>query len=306
MVPRRKRLAFTLVELLIVISIIGILVGLLLPAVQSARATSRRMSCTNNLKNLGLAVHQFHGTYGHLPPARVLGPFKRMRVFNQVEHSWTVFILPYLEQRQVRDRYSLEHDFRDPRNAEAVITRLAVMLCPSSPKRSDDVFSSGGFQDWKTAPSDYVPIMRVDQRLAHAGLADFTGDYRGALGSNLLNRFADIKDGLTNTLLLTEAAGRPEYYTASHSGPARRIRGSGWANSRNAFSLHGSTHDGLFWPGPCAVNCTNDREIFAFHSAGANVALVDGSVRFLARRIDIRETARLITMQGGEARDEQL
>ena len=302
----RKRPGFTLVELLVVITIIGILVGLLLPAVQSARATSRRMSCTNNLKNLGLAVHQFHDAYRHLPPARVLGPFEKMRVSNRVEHSWTVFILPYLEQRQAMNQYSLEYDFRDPRNAQAVVSRLQVMLCPSSPKRSDDVFTSGGFEKWTTAPSDYVPIMRVDPILAHAGLVDFSGDYRGALGSNALNRFADIKDGLTNTLLLTEAAGRPEHYTANKSGSIRRIRGSGWANSRNAFSLHGSTYDGLFLPGPCAVNCTNDREIYAFHTAGANVALADGSVRFLARRIDIRQAARLVTMQGADAVDETL
>ena len=162
------RTAFTLVEMLVVIAIIGILIGVLLPAVQSARATSHRMSCTNNLKNLGLAIHQFHDTYRHLPPARVLGPFPQLKVKNRVEHAWTVFLLPHLEQVPLRELYSLDHDFRDPVNAEAVITRLPIMLCPSSPRRLDDRFSSGGFQDWKTAPSDYVPIMRVDQRLALA------------------------------------------------------------------------------------------------------------------------------------------
>ena len=298
--PRAIRLGFTLVELLVVISIIGVLMGVLLPAVQSARATSHRMSCTNNLKNLGLAVHHFHDTYRHLPPARILGPFPRLKVTNRVEHAWTVFLLPYLEQEPVAELYSLDHDFRDPVNAEAVMTRLPIMLCPSSPRRVDDLFSSGGFLNWKTAPSDYVPIMRVDQRLALAGLADVSGDYHGPLGSNLLNRFADIQDGLGNTILLTEAAGRPEHWTASNNGSTRRIRGSGWANARNAFSLHGSTWDGLFLPGPCAVNCTNDREIFAFHRGGANVAMADGSVRFLPDTIGTRETARLITMRGAE------
>ena len=299
-----SRCAFTLVELLVVIAIIGILVALLLPAVQRVRETSRRMSCSNNLKNQALALHEFHDTYGYLPPARVLGPFEPLHVERRVEHAWTAFILPYLEQDNVRRLYSMEHDFRDPVNARAMATHLSIMVCPSSPQRELDTFSSGGFSNWKTAPSDYVPIMRVDGSLAHAGLADWSEDFRGAMGSNYLTRFADILDGLSNSLLLTEAAGRPQFWVAGRRGGAFRVRGSGWGNARNAFSVHGVTRDGMFSPGPCAVNCTNDREIYAFHTGGANVAIADGSVRFLSTDIGIRETCRLVTIRGSEVQQQ--
>lgn len=295
-----SRRGFTLVELLVVIAIIGVLLGLLLPAVQMAREAARRLKCSNNLKNLALGMHHFHDVNGHLPPARILGPYEPMRITEPVEHAWSGFLLDFIEQSALADAYNLERDFRDPANRHVVTQDLSIFVCPSAPTRSHDVFTSGGFVDWETAPSDYVPIMRVDNSLVSAKLIQPAGSLQGALGSNRLNRFRDILDGQSHTLLLTEAAGRPQFWRAGIPGGEMRVRGSGWGDARNAFSMHGASPDGMQSPGPCAVNCTNDREIYAFHPQGANVALVDGSVRFLSKTIGIRETAKLVTMRGHE------
>ena len=289
----------TLVELLVVITIIGMLTGMLLPAIQHARETARKMSCTNNLRNMGAAMQNFHGSYRHLPPARVLGPFPELQVPNAVEHAWSIFILPFMEQDALYDNYRFDYDFRDPVNAEIVSTEIPTFRCPTAPTRLLDRFSSGGF-DWRTAPGDYVPIMRVDRSLVDAGLISRVADFRGVLGSNQLTRFRDIEDGQSHTILLTEAAGRPELWIRRKPRPGFRVRGAGWGDARNAFSLHGVTFDASFSPGRCAVNCTNNREIYAFHNSGANVLMVDGSVRFLSESTSIREVAAQITMRGQE------
>ena len=295
-----RRTAFTLVELLVVIAIIGMLTALLLPAVQMARESGRRATCANNLRNLALGLHQFHNSFRALPPARVLGPFPRLKIRRQVEHSWAIFNLPYLEQNNLYKEYSLHHDFRDPVNAAVVQTSLSIFLCASAPVRHHDQFSSGGYQNWQTAPGDYVPIMRVDRSLSQSGFCDKISNFRGAMSSNQMTRFSDIKDGLSYSLLLTEAAGRPHLWVDGRFLPQVRIRGAGWGDARNAFSIHGVTEDGSFSPGRCGVNCTNDREIFAFHPGGANVAMADGSLRFLPKHLGIRETCRMVTIRGNE------
>ncbi len=299
--------AFTLIELLVVMAVIGVLVSILLPAVQAARERGRRTSCTNNLKNLGLAVQGFHELRNHIPPARVLGPFKALKINAKAEHSWAVFILPYLEQQTLHDKYFFDRDFRDPMNAEAIASSLDVFICPTTPRRFPrlDTFTSGGFVDWRTAPSDYVPLIRVDEGLALAGFIRPVADYSGAMQSNEITTFADIQDGLSNTLLFAEAAGRPMLYRAGVLEPDIRVRGSGWADSRNAFSVHGSTEDGTFSPGKCAVNCTNDREIYSFHAEGANVVFADGSVRLLSEQLDIQEVCYLVTKNGRENSSDQ-
>lgn len=299
----RRCEGFTLVELLVVIAIIALLMALLLPAVQKAREAAGRMSCGNNLKNIGVALHHHHHHHGKFPPARVLGPFPEAGVFTAAEHSWAVFVLPYIEQQPLYDQYRWDLDFRDPANRPVVSTLLRIMQCPSSPDRRRDTFTSDGFVDWTTAPGDYVPIMRVESTLATIGLVDTVGDYQGVMNSNFMSRIADIRDGTSQTILVAESAGRPQLWRRGQLVSGVRIRGAGWGDSRNAFSMQGSTYDGLLSPGPCAINCTNEREIYAFHTAGANFVFADGSVRLLGSTLDIRIVARLITRAGDEVID---
>ena len=230
---------FTLIELLVVIAIIAIMIGLLLPAIQKVREAASRIQCTSNLKNVGLALHQFHRDHSHLPPARVLGPFPPLRVYSSIEHGWIVWILPYLEQQNLYRDYRFDLDFRHPTNQKVITKSLPILLCPSSPVRSLDQFQSGD-HSWSAAPSDYIPLMRVDDDLISSGLIKSMNDTRGVLRSNYLTRFAEVLDGHANTLMITESAGRPQFWKAGSHVSGVRIRGAGWGDSRHAFSMHGS------------------------------------------------------------------
>src|SRR5438874_1179879 len=144
--PRHSflRSGFTLVELLVVIAIIGVLLALLLPAVQMARESARRMSCQNNLRQLGLALHNFHDAYGGFPPARVNA--------TATSCSWPPFILPYIEQTNLFERYRFDLRWDDAStNDNGVIqTTIKTFMCPSCPYRKYD-----------RAPIDYPPPNQI-------------------------------------------------------------------------------------------------------------------------------------------------
>ena len=133
--PRPRRTAFTLVELLVVITIIGILIALLLPAVQAAREAARRMQCGNNLKQLGVGFHNFECANGGFPPRR----WNQTMAANGVDNGytgWGTFLLPYIEQQALYDRYDWKYDFYDPINKAVVETKLSVFICPTTPRDS--------------------------------------------------------------------------------------------------------------------------------------------------------------------------
>src|SRR5438128_2545572 len=110
-VGRRRSSGFTLMELLVVIAIIAVLIGLLLPAVQKVREAANRIQCGSNLKNVGLALHNFENTHGRFPPGGVVGPFPPAGVPNTTTHGWGPFLLPYLEQQPLADQYRWDKDY---------------------------------------------------------------------------------------------------------------------------------------------------------------------------------------------------
>ncbi len=122
-----SRSAFTLVELLVVIAIIGVLVGLLLPAVQAAREAARRMSCTNNLKQIGLAIHNYKSA------CRVLPPRRAFQIDGGHDHGWGSYLLPYIEQSGANNIYDDTHDFYADENQQAIKNRIDLFVCPSTP-----------------------------------------------------------------------------------------------------------------------------------------------------------------------------
>src|SRR5437763_413206 len=142
--PRFPAAGFTLVELLVVIAIIGVLVALLLPAIQAARESARRMSCQNNLKQLGLALHSFHDSYGGFPPGRVNA--------TATASSWPPFILPYIEQKNLFERYRFDLRWDDANtNDNGVIqTTIKTFMCPACPYRK-----------WDRAPIVYPPPNQI-------------------------------------------------------------------------------------------------------------------------------------------------
>jgi prepilin-type N-terminal cleavage/methylation domain-containing protein/prepilin-type processing-associated H-X9-DG protein len=308
-----QRRGFTIIELLVAIAIIGVLIALLLPAVQAAREAARRMACKNNLKQLGLAAHNYHGSHNTFPPG-ALGPTPPLPQYNgHKSHGLGGYLLPYLDQQPLSNRYDWNVPWFDTVNQPVVNTQLSIWQCPSAPGgriqdgMSDTVMPPPQEKFPGTAAcGDYAGMGVVDKGLAQGGLIDppggprdVRGNYEGVFPINASRRLADILDGPSYTILIAECAGRPQLWRTGNTVDGLVLSGGPWA-SRNLLWGRGATADGTAFFGPCAVNCTNDREVYSFHRGGANVALADGHVRFLSTSIDIRVFAKLVTRDGGE------
>jgi len=301
--PHRPR-AFTLVELLVVIAIIGVLTGLLLPAVQASREAARRSECQDHLKQIGLASLQHHDAYGKFPPGWVQTPFTVPQgKIVQGGHGLFPFLLPYIEQVTLAEIYHWEFRSQGPENQPAATTQLKILQCPSAqPDRwvtkveDSSNYSYGG----RGACTDYAGVRDIDTRLMDLGLVDPVEDNRGVLSNNHLTRFAEITDGASQTILVTECAGRPELWRIGQPVPEIYVSpGGAWVGG-TLILFQGSTPDGVTRPGPCAINCTNMQEAYSFHPAGVNAVFADGSVHFLKADMDIRIFARLATRAGEE------
>lgn len=293
---------FTLVELLVVIAIIGILVALLLPAIQAARESARRAACVNNLKQVSLSLQQYMDALRTFPPSGTSRPRR---------HNWAPFVLMFLEQESVHSLYRWDVHWSDPANQEAITTPLGILQCPSTPGHGNRLDNIGGGR--RAAISDYAPPTGVANIVVATGLIPPPTALSGVLQRNRGTCIRDVLDGTSNTLMITEDAGRPEFWTSDGRGPNNntpgggnlpvhngRVIGAGWADSSNSIPLHSFTHDGLSVPGPCGINCTNNNEAFAFHPGGINAGFVDGSVQFLSEDMPLRTYAALITRAGGE------
>jgi prepilin-type N-terminal cleavage/methylation domain-containing protein/prepilin-type processing-associated H-X9-DG protein len=311
----RRRAAFTLVELLVVIAVIGLLVALLLPAVQAAREAARSTQCRNNLRQLAMATHHFESARRFLPPAKVSGTTPeadqaRLRLAMAVgtEHGWSVMLLPFMEQANAAQLYQFSFNWNAAENKEAREAIIEGMLCPSSPNtdRLHPPYIEGGVSI-SGGRIDYTVCTDTHGGLRVRGLVDQLAPaarYFGALRTNQLSGWQNVSDGTSNTLLLAEDAARPHWYKAHrrlHSSAAGDRRSGGlWADPENNVRLDGYDASGSAPYGPCPMNCTNSNELYAFHSGGSNIALCDGSTRFLSDQVEIRIVARLISSAGGE------
>ena len=313
---RKLRTAFTLIELLVVIAIIAILIALLVPAVQKVREAAARLSCENNLKQIGLALHSYHGTYKHFPTN------VRPVAAGGVRRSWAVDILPFIEQSAMYQRYDLSQNWSAPANLPVTSLPVPIYQCLSvpSPERLD-ADPDTGYTPPIVAVRDYAGIYQVDPRLVSAGYAQAGGP--GILSKTQLVRFADIADGTSNTLYLVESAARPDLWRVGQlvysASTAHGVQGGGWPRAASELpGLAGSSADGVVPVGPCGINCTNGEDgraqpypnpyygtdgtghIYAFHIGGTNALFGDGSVRFLASSTNIGVLAALVTRAGGE------
>jgi prepilin-type N-terminal cleavage/methylation domain-containing protein len=298
----RRRAAFTLIELLVVIAIIAILIALLVPAVQKVREAAARTQCQNNMKQIGIGLHGHHDTFKVFPPGAADVALPKIGVPAGVMHGWSVFILPFVEQDSLRKQYRLDLDWRAPGNAAAVASRIPIFFCPTSgDQQRIDTFNSAPFTNIRASISDYAPVNGVDGTpLVNQNLIQAAPSYHGVMRVNFLATFADIKDGSSNTMLIAEDAGRPQRWRSTGPLSGGRRSGGGWADSEAEYILHGFTPDGATSPGLCAINCTNDNEIFAFHPAGAHCLFGDGSVRLVGSAASIRTVAAMITRMGNE------
>ena len=287
---RRRRPAFTLVELLVVIAIIGVLVALLLPAIQAAREAARRTSCTNNMKQLGLAMLNFHDTKRHLPSAtRPAGnsTLPRLGVFTQ--------LLPFFEEQNIYNQYDLTVNWSKPTavapkavsNADLAKTQVPVFVCPSVPDGPEDRLDGDSqyplqaYPDWTSsrcaAPCDYSVIFGVSTRLVNATDASMqpiidqvntTTQLKrldGLMPKNAKPQLRECTDGTANTIMLAECAGRPYVYRSGGQRvgqlPSNRVNGGGWIRAATDFGLEGWDPTLSKTPGACAINCTNGEDV---------------------------------------------
>jgi prepilin-type N-terminal cleavage/methylation domain-containing protein/prepilin-type processing-associated H-X9-DG protein len=282
------REGFTLVELLVVIAIIAVLIGLLLPAVQKVREAAARTACGNNLRQLGLALHSHHDTYGGFPAAKVTTP---------TTHSWVPFLLPFLEEGNAAGVYRFDINWdtapNDSPNPGAINQmQFKVLLCPSAPQ--------GRVGANRRGITDYSAINQVTRPNPFlTPLPPSDPSWLGILGLNVRRQLVQVTDGAANTLLLAEDAGRNQTWVMGREVGSGGTTG-GWANPATSIVITGYNPATLSSPGPCGVNCTNDNEVYAFHTGGANVVFADGSVRFLKAGLNINILVPLMTRNRGE------
>lgn len=316
---QKQNTGFTLIELLVVIAIIAVLISLLLPAVQSAREAARRAQCTNNLKQLGLALHNYEGANGLLPPGRTSYP-----------HLWSGIaqILPYLEQTVISNAINFNHGpvtsggVSGEPNVTAVVRIINAFLCPSDPK-TDRVSAKFG-------PTNY---------LGNAGTGDYNGgSFRidagpmpnGIFFDRASVRFSAITDGLSNTVAMSESlkgdGNNPTGVgltginvrtqmamigtSATDTTEPACSAATNWVGDRGQEWCRGSfvmsNYNHFYTPNSKSPDCSNPGRAKAItaarssHPGGVNTLLCDGSVRFMKDSVALQTWRALSTRNGGE------
>ena len=277
----RRFTAFTLVELLVVLAVIGILVGLLLPAVQAARETARKITCFNNLKQIALAVQNYEATHRTFPLGCVgcRRPRVSPRGFVPLRNSWNALILPQLEQSNVYSQFNFERSFRDASNRQAAGTVISVFLCPSTSTTqrtgptSGDVNGNGTWDPGDNlAWTDYGGLFGVSYN------GPYLPEHHGIMLYDTAVRFRDVTDGTSHTAIVGECTGRDQ--TAQ----------SEWADGFNLFDQR--------FDNP--INRSQNNELFSDHTYGVNAAFADGHAQALHRNMDQEVLNALLTKSGGE------
>jgi prepilin-type N-terminal cleavage/methylation domain-containing protein/prepilin-type processing-associated H-X9-DG protein len=302
-----SRTAFTLIELLVVISIIGILIALLLPAVQSAREAALRLQCSNNLRQMALAIANYEVANKSYPPGNIT---QGACCGTKSGATWTISILPQLEQQALFDRYNFRVFNEDAQNQTFRETFLAAYVCPTDRNTNRlDSPESGPGAGMKYMPGSYRAVSgrtnpATNGYMDNSEAKDVPSHWRGALHHvGTLNftteKVKNILDGTSNTLLIGE------YTTTTYTS-----RRTFWAYSYASYNQSSMTMEsrtlntdyqtcidtpGANGPNPCK------RSFGSVHAGkGINFALCDGSVRWVSMRVDLTTLNALSTIAGSE------
>lgn len=304
-----KHKGFTLIELLVVIAIIAILIGLLVPAVQKVREAANRMTCQNNLKQLGMGFHNYEGANGAFPPLYTAA------TNTQPNHFCLTFILPYIEQEALFKQVSLNLSGYAVQNFTPLTNPVKTLMCPSAPLRPTLPYNVPSSK-YRALPAGVTSIQmgRTDYTAASNASGTWVTQSIGTqnisrgpgiLEYNIATKMSGVTDGTSNTMLLVENAGRPYRYGTGFikRGADRDGNGAagGWGDPDSWFGIGGANGAlGTQGTGPIAVNGSSDNEIYGFHTGGANVVMGDGSVRMLKENITLAMISALLSRQGGE------
>lgn len=267
-----QRKAFTLVELLVVIAIIGILVALLLPAVQAAREAARRVQCVNNLTQMALAIQNYDMAHRVLPPGTLdeTGPINN--VAEGYHYSWMTHILPYMEQTSTYRHIDFDVGAYDEKNAQVRAVRISSYQCPSSPYNSREL-----------GVSHYAGCH-------HDVEAPIDEDNNGVFFLNSAVRYEDITDGSSHTFFVGEKMPDPDQDLGWISGTRWTLRNTGrpldtLSSQRRPFQPSGYGEQIVLGPGADALYVGG---FDSHHPGGANFAMGDGSVRFISQTMDMQ------------------
>ncbi len=338
----RLRSGFTLIELLVVIAIIAVLIALLLPAVQSAREAARRTQCINNLKQVGLGFHNFEGTNGFFAPTWGISTNLLKPPYTPTDltalppgtsgyvpacptqlgiicsnsfdiQSWVPLIMGYMEQTSLYNSLNMSLAFPQPQNTTTVATQVNFMICPSAPGsfRLAPYMNALNGQTVQLAAGDYAVDDGIDESwLIANNVPHVAGQITaGLLKGNYLRRIADVTDGTSNTILMSEDAGRPNFYILGKQiafgtslpwynkgkpvAESDQGSGAGWADFGSEFFTDGDGSNDH-------TNYSSNNEVYAFHPGGANHAFADGSVHFVKKTVAPTIFSSLISFGGGE------
>jgi len=288
---RRKLRGFTLIELLVVIAVISILMGLTVTGVQKVREAGRRTACSNNLRQIGLALHHYQSSHQEFPMGCLecrfgsARPGKPMRMI-----SWNVALLPLIEQENVYRLFNYEYPAKSEQNRQAASRVIPTFLCPSTPRRqytTGDINGDGTWQPGEDmAFTDYGGIYGVEGpgRNAPFGSPHYLNDK--SLGIMLYEEptpVSEVRDGLAYTVIVGECSGRGYQQQAE------------WANGHNCFAQHENV----------GINQSFDNELHSDHPGGAQVVFADGHVEMLSEQIDQQLLVGLLTRAGGEPVNER-
>lgn len=309
----RDRSGFTLVELLVVIAIIGILVGLLLPAVQAAREAARRMQCTNHLRQLGLAVHNYESANRRIPSGWIAS-----NAHGEPGWGWAAALLPYMEGNNLHQQIDFGRPIADARHAIVRTTVVPTFLCPSD--TGPDLFeiaagdghdhdhghgalsrSNGALSRSSTALSRSSTAFSVDdgsEKLFQVSKSNYVGMFgtfeiedapyngNGMFYGNSRIKFSDVTDGLSNTLMSGERSSR--------------LGGSLWQGNISAAAEPHARILGVADHGPNDPQA-HFEDFGSYHTGGANFMRADVSVSFISNNIDVTVYQAMSTRAGGEA-----